>query len=174
MEAMLPASQQLVNMIRNLQRSRRKVPDQEFAGEARGDEGEITYNVSLQPYGQPHNSTMRLCSMLKVEFESGSIPACLRNYMNGIGENLDIVMTHVKRGAAWQWQESHGNQGCVSRIESREKKTVFFLAFSSEASFSTELRLKPEWESVIDDVEERFPGARPWTQMVTAVHAKLL
>jgi hypothetical protein len=173
MEAMLPASQQFAVMIRNLQRSGRQVPNQFFAGDARGDEGEISYKVSLIPRVEPSHPIMRFSSTLKVEFESGSIPACMRNFMTGIGENLDIVMTHVKRGAPWQWQEQNVNQGCVSRIETRKNRTLFFLAFSSEASRSTEMRLNPAWESVIDDVEERFPGARPWTQIVAAVHAKL-
>lgn len=173
MEAMLPASQKLAVMIRNLQRSRRQLQDIQYSGQARGDEGEITYRVILIPQIEPRDPTMRLSSTLKLEFENGSIPACLRSFMTGIEENLDIVMTHVKRGAPWQWQEQSSNQGCVSRLEIREKKTIFFIAFSSESSFSTELKLNPVWERVIDDVEERFPGARPWTQMVAEVHARL-
>jgi hypothetical protein len=172
-EFMFRTSQKLAILFRNIQQSHRQYPPFHYEGVANADEGRIYYEVNLYPQIEPRDPSVLLNSMIKIEFDGTSVPMALKTFLIHLGENVEAVLIQVSKGIPWAWQKISGLEGGVSRIELRGNQFVFFLSFSTQSSFVSSLNLSPIWEQVIDEVEERFPGARPWSQLITEVNNKV-
>jgi hypothetical protein len=166
-------SQKLAITFRNVEQAHRQYPPFHYEGTANADEGRIYYEVNLYPQIEPYDHSVLLNSMIKVEFDGTSVPMALKSFLINLKENVEAVLFQVSKGIPWAWQKLSGLEGGVSRIEFRDGHFVFFLSFSTQSSFQTSLHLSPIWEQVIDEVEERFPGARPWSQLITEVNNRV-
>jgi hypothetical protein len=160
-------------MILNMEKAGTNLPAKEYEGTAHSDDGVLSYKVNLYPQVEPWMPrTAVMSSMIKVEFEAFQPPQVAKVFFNTIGENIESVMLQAVKGDPWAWSKYQSLEVALAKFELREGKMIFFLSFSTQSTLSQSLKLSPIWESIIDEVEERFPGARPWSTMVTEVNQK--
>ncbi len=172
-EFLFRTSQKLAIMLRNWEMIGNNLPSREYTGTAQSDDGTLSYQVNLYPQVEPWMPrTAVLSSMIKVEFQAFQPPQVAKVFFNTIGENLESVMLQANRGRPWAWSKTQTLESALAKFELRDGKMIFFLTFSTQSSLTHSLKLSPIWESIIDEVEERFPGARPWSNMITDINQK--
>ena len=164
-------SRKLEFMIHNMERSGRPLNNKVYQGTAQSDDGVLSYEVHLTPHVEPWvPRTAVLCSMIKVESDPFQPARVMKSFFSAIGENMEAVMLNAVKNLPWSWSKNQGLEASLAKVEHREGRMIFFLSFSTQSSLSNSMKLSPLWEHIIDEVEATWPGAHPWSDMITDVN----